>query len=1271
MERVKRRWWTWAISLITTTVLAGAVLSGLFQLAVLAIPSYREELASWVSDATGRPVQIGGISLAWSALSPRFDLTGITLYSDDGDEQLRVERLSIGISVVRLLTGDVVPTRLILAGLRVSAEVDEQRRIRIAGFEPGDGTLPLSARREQWLRDLERFKQVRLEDCELRVLLPTVDDSPLTFRIEDAELAARDGGFDLDASLLLPPDRGGQVQLEAEIDGSVAQLRSWQGRFELDVDGLIPQGWLRPWLLAGTQIGVADLQGQISGDINEGRITRARMSFESGAMVLARAGVLSSAERTRAVVDYLRDPRGWRVDVTDLSFDDSLLLHGSLRRSDLDGVDAYDLDADRVDLTQLSPWLGVWREAPAWTQMVGRASGQLEGLVARVRVPPKTDPLQPRAPRYSVRAQLHDAGVRADRNFGVAGVAGELTADESGGQLQLRPAPMLLKLPQVMESDLAFDAFAATLRWARTSEGWRVSAVPFDWQLAGTQGKGQFTLDLPDVADTSPVLALQAEFSGDDAAAAKGLMPRHWPDSLKRWLGEAIIAGRVPRGVLKIDGPLRDFPFVNHPTGVWTLDLDVADGVLEFQPDWPRIEDLAAQLHFTGSSLVITIDQATSMGNAIAHAEARFDDFADHRLQVSARLDGELSRYYAYLRASPLSKVLRGLLQHTEASGAAALALQLDIPLKAHEQPEVRGTVDLRDAQLKYAQLEPAITALNGQLAFDNTGVRATALKARYADVPLQLRIDPQDGTRGVVRGRFTFTPMADGSGASKFIPTMLRQRLHGVSDWTLELPLQDDAGELRLTSDLRGTAVDLPPPLGKTAETPETLSVRVREGRFAAVAVDVAYGQRVGVALEVGSDPGGHQDSEALAGLYARVGVSTPPPVQAGRFLLDGKVDRLDLESWIAVITAGEHGGVGLDSAEIETDQLVWGAQSTLATRLRYQPLVDGWRTDFSGDGVGGSLVWTHTDGDRVVARLDHLGLKLTMPQQAQTPPTAQSASDPSALPVLDLQCQALRVGNADLGRLNLRSERIPGGQRLIEASLAEGIVDLSASGQWRRAEGQSTADLNFDLDTTDIDALLQAFDYAPSLQAERTQFRGNLSWHNAGTGLDWRMASGRIDVDARKGQLRAVQPGASRVLGLINFYALPRRLTLNFDDVVGDGLAFDAIQGHFALADGVARTDDLHMDAPSLRMDVRGAVGIAARDYDQRVTVYPDVSAGVTLGAVLLGGPAVGALVLLAQELLDKPLDQVTQLSYRITGSWDNPKVEKMDSNSPQGTQ
>lgn len=150
-------------------------------------------------------------------------------------------------------------------------------------------------------------------------------------------------------------------------------------------------------------------------------------------------------------------------------------------------------------------------------------------------------------------------------------------------------------------------------------------------------------------------------------------------------------------------------------------------------------------------------------------------------------------------------------------------------------------------------------------------------------------------------------------------------------------------------------------------------------------------------------------------------------------------------------------------------------------------------------------------------------------------------------------------------------------------------------------------------------------------------------------------------MNVAVGNGALRAVEPGAGRVLGLFNLYAIPRRLLLDFRDVVNEGLSFDQLEGSFSLGRGVAHTRDLAIRSPSLRMEIRGRIGLAARDFDQTVHVYPGVSSGLTLGAALLGGPAVGALVLLAQEVLDKPLEQATQLSYRVTGSWDNPKIER----------
>ena len=90
--------------------------------------------------------------------------------------------------------------------------------------------------------------------------------------------------------------------------------------------------------------------------------------------------------------------------------------------------------------------------------------------------------------------------------------------------------------------------------------------------------------------------------------------------------------------------------------------------------------------------------------------------------------------------------------------------------------------------------------------------------------------------------------------------------------------------------------------------------------------------------------------------------------------------------------------------------------------------------------------------------------------------------------------------------------------------------------------------------------------------------------------------------------------------------------------------------------------------MRGPSVRIDVRGDVGLAAHDYNQVITVTPNTK-GITLGALLLGGaasvaaPVLPLIAVIANQVIDKPLGQVTQLTYGLTGSWDNPEIKKLE--------
>ncbi len=83
MERRKRRWWTLGITVVSTPIVLVALCSALFQLAVRAVPGYREQISEKLGGLLGRPVAIGDIQLTWRGYFASLDLDDVVLQASD------------------------------------------------------------------------------------------------------------------------------------------------------------------------------------------------------------------------------------------------------------------------------------------------------------------------------------------------------------------------------------------------------------------------------------------------------------------------------------------------------------------------------------------------------------------------------------------------------------------------------------------------------------------------------------------------------------------------------------------------------------------------------------------------------------------------------------------------------------------------------------------------------------------------------------------------------------------------------------------------------------------------------------------------------------------------------------------------------------------------------------------------------------------------------------------------------------------------------------
>lgn len=1258
MERTPRRFWTLAVTAGAVLVIVAAAVSGLFQIAVQALPGYRADVERYVRELTGRDVRIDKLSVTWRYYYPSLDLDGVALLAADGRTPvLQAERLRLGFALTRLLRGDTTPNRLELHGLGVNATVGRDGQVTVQGIEAGVGVGEGGEALEA-LEPLARFSRVRVERCRvnLRDERRGRGEEIYSFGIARAALDRGLLGDVLSLDLALPASLGDSARLELFYTGELLQPSTWSGTVTGDVLGLVARTWLGPALVRGAAVEVRDPEVRFSGKIEQGRLRSVRAELRTGPLVARRAQHRAQLESLELRGRAETVPDGWRGEIERLAMagaSGQWSTQGTFGAThSADGRWLFEGGAEYLRIEEFAPWLQIVAVPPALAGF-DAVSGALHKL--QLRVQDDGDEW-----RYGYRARFEDLALpAAGHPLGFSGLRGEVAGDDRGGRAVLQESRAVLEVPgRFVTPTLPFEALEAEVEWRRQGEGWTAGMPQFRWQLFGTQGRGRFSLGLPRGA--SPVLDLSAQFSAEDVTRAKPMIPQHWGAGLRSWLDRSIVAGRAPRGELTIKGPLADFPFHKNPTGRWTLDIDAADVELAYHPDWPAVNELSAQLHFEGSSLAIESTRGAVTGNPIERVTARFPEFATGQLLIDGTVRGETARFYQFLQRSPLRDKLEGLLTQTTASGPSAVEIHLDIPVKDAHQTQVRGSAALDGVALNHGGLPEPIRDIRGTIAFDGSGaINADRVAGKLYEVPLEASIAPQPAGGNLLSARLRLAIDPDGKGASGLIPAFLRKRASGASDWRATLALGGGSdGAVHLATDLAGVELSYPPPLGKARDDARPLALAIGRAADAPLHITVDAAERLGADLKFARRGG----AMALQRGVVRLGPGAAPVATDNGLVLTGELPEIDLKDWQAALASAGIGdpGEAIRRADLRFALARWSPYALRAMRYQWNVTRDGWALVLSGDHGAGEVRWNAPSGgaDRglLTARLERLQVGYA-PAEAEL--GTATTLDPTALPLIDLDVGKLVVGQANLGHVTFATSRTEMGQKTRALKASGGVVTLAAEGEWRRRAGQSSGSINGDFATTDIATMLRTFGYTPNLDARASHFKVALSWAPSDRGIEWPLAQGTVHVEIENGQLRAVEPGAGRVLGLVNFYALPRRLTLNFRDVVSKGLGFDKITGDFELRDGSATTQNLQVAGPSVRMDVKGRIGLAARDYDQLVTVYPDVSGGVTLGAVLLGGPIAGALTFLAQELFNKPLNQVTQLSYRVTGSWDNPQV------------
>lgn len=1299
-ESVARRSRFWRFVAFTGSalmVLIALVCAALLLVRFVLLPhaeNYGPELAGRLSQMLGAPVTLESLKTGWDGWNPTLEITGLRVRATPGDADrpdLLLPHVSATVSWLSILAREprlkdftIDRPELVVARLK-------DGRFRVAGIEidPADAS---GGRFTDWLL---KQREIAIRDAVVVWQDEVSGAPPLELRDVDLKLEHPLGSTHHRIGLTGTPPSELAAPIDFRADLEYAARRDWNkmdARFYVRLDYADIAAWSR-WLPIPAPVdegrgalrlwvdSEAGTLRQVTADVELADV-RARLDKELPPLELERVGgrlawYAEGATRRVSTRDLSFVARAGAV-VTPIDFTFEATVGGN------GAFSSGRASADRLDLAPLAaiaasvPMPGTWRSelaryAPRGT--LREAKYRWEGAAESPA-------------SFSAEAEAVDVGVAAVGSVpGITGFSGRVQADERGGNVRIASHQLALSLPRLYPSPIQLDTLNGAVRWRGTIDSVEVISLAFANADAAGNASGSWRASSggPGVVD------LKAQLTRIDRQAIARYLPQATGEGVRGWLATALTAGAVESASLFLQGDLAKFPFRDPKQGRFAVSGRVRGGGLAYAKGWPEIRDIDADVRFEGIGLTVEARRGRILGTTLGPTKVTIADVGAEPpvLTVEGSATGPTSEFLAFVAHSPVAEWTNHALDEVKAVGDGRLQLRFDLPLGAPEGTTLAGefAVENNTATLVGS---PPISGVTGRLVLSEKGVSATDVAARAFGGPVRISVESASGSmRLSARGN---TDLASVRGE---LPAGLGSRVSGSADWSLTMEDRSGQAQWTLESTLRGVEIDLPSPVGKTAA--EARALRVERRPDAQGGGDTLTFKLAGVG-QVEAQRARSDGTLATRRLLVLLGRAPPQPADATRtgVWVRGDLPVLNLADWLALRSQlMESGGASATASMpavmgVDLDVGVLGAfgRNLNEVKVAARATGDDWNVRLTSREAAGTAQWygasASAPNGRLVARLVRLSLpgegELTPWQGADTGPRSRPDDAKNPWPDLDVQAESLLSRGRDFGRFELVASPQGLDWHISKLGLSNEAGSVKADGWWRGVgTGQHTR-LDVVFEASDAGAMLGRFGYPSLVRGAPTTLKGQVEWPGAPSDYDPAVLSGTLDLTVGAGQFLQIDPGIGRLLGVLSLQALPRRITLDFRDVFSEGFAFDRITGEASIRNGVMSTETLQFNGPAAQVTIRGQVDLANETQDLAVRVKPALSATVSAGTagaamlLLAANPlvaaAVGAGALLAQNVMNNPLDQMFSYDYRITGSWADPVVERTGTRAPATT-
>lgn len=835
---------------------------------------------------------------------------------------------------------------------------------------------------------------------------------------------------------------------------------------------------------------------------------------------------------------------------------------------------------------------------------------------------------------------------------------------------------------------LAITQISSDINWQHTQcNDWQINATDIKAQNQQVTVQGNMKLlipnNTPDIIK-SPIIDLQVAFKGTGINNAKLYFPKTIPPTALDWLDHAFISGDMIAGKMILKGPLDKFPFDNQE-GTFLVDSTVSNITLNYSKDWPYLKNIFGQLIFAGRSMRVEANSSNIVGTPATHVTAIIPNLAQPILKIHGIITADSRNGLYFIHSSPLKTTIGHNLKGINLAGPMNLDLKLLIPLDAEVEKQistqVNGEITLQKNKLQFSDCDLKFTDINGNINFTENKLTASQLTAQLFNKPTTININTLNpGTQNSTTQVQLAGTIATSDLQNYWKTNFITQYFQGSTNYQAELQLSSANNKrvLKVNSDLSGVTIALPEPLRKTAH--ETRAFTFNYDLCSDKQVQNAtlnYGNQFKMWMLFNKDKTTHNEKLFSANLH--FGAGDISFLQQAGISISGNIPKIIWSDWHS--TLFDKNKIDLTHAKnlvrqvnITTPELhVWDQILTANTAIQADHQKQEWLVSILNPNAEGKLVISSGSSQtQIQADFQKLYLQKQAPaadlKSQQQNKTSKSLL-PSDIPSTKLTINDFRYNNKPLGALALDTLSQNNQLHINKFSITAPDFNLNAQGMWSIAGGQQQTSLQGTFGSQNFGAWLTRGEITNNLIDGNGTIAFTLNWPDAFYKPTFKIARGALALKINNGRITNLSEqteselGLGRVLTLLSLQSLPRRLTLDFSDLTKKGYSFDTLTGDLALHDGSIFTDNTKFNGSVARISVHGRIGLSDKDYDLLLRTTPHITSSLPVIAAITGGPMVGAATWLANKVIGYEVGRAITYTYKITGPWTAPTIEKVN--------